>query len=276
MGTDAEFFVQDKSGNIGSAIGMIGGSKAKPMIVPFGNLQEDNVLAEFAIDPVSTKAAWMYNITYVIRTLRRHMMRQRHTLVLRSSFNYDKELLKSFDPMAMEMGCMPDYDVYAQRDNEKPNPCTTLRTAAAHVHFSYENNTEAETCKIVKAMDYALGLWSVIEDADTARRAMYGKAGSCRIKIYGGEYRTLGSFWLHTDDMKGYVYDITSVCVKSPDEVLRSCQLVLGEQELCRIINECDKKAALLYYPMISSVLSEQQAIINNDLAECRNVKLSA
>lgn len=273
LGTDAEFFVQDKQGIIKSAIGKIGGSKAKPMLLPYGNLQEDNVLAEFAIDPVSTKRDWIGNIAYTVRALRAHMRKHNYTLVLRSSHHYDKELLKSFPAMAMELGCEPDFNVYQGQENPSPCPYTTLRTAAAHVHFSYTSPSQQETCKIVKAMDYCLGLWSVLEDDDTARRALYGKAGSCRLKTYGGEYRTLGSFWLRTEQMQEYVYDVTRLCVKAPDELLLRLQTIVGEQELQRIINECDRPAATLFYPMISDIISEIQA---TTAEETTDAKLSA
>jgi hypothetical protein len=49
---------------------------------------------------------------------------------------------------------------------------------------------------LTKQMDWFLGAWSVKHDPDVTRRRLYGKAGSCRIKSYGVEYRVLSSFWV--------------------------------------------------------------------------------
>lgn len=256
LGTDAEYFVAGSDGIV-SAIDKIGGSKESPLIVPYGNLQEDNVLAEFAIDPVSNRTDWVNNIRMVISNLRGHMGRHKLNLVCRSSHHYDKSKLLSFGPMAMELGCQPDFNVYTQQENEKPNALTTLRTAAAHIHFSYSAPTQDKTSNIIKALDYCLGVWSVLEDEDKDRRQLYGKAGSCRIKDYGGEYRTLGNFWLRNQEYMEYVYDTTCLCVKYADELLMRLRPILNEENLQGIINGYDNAQAGLIYGQISRVMAE-------------------
>jgi hypothetical protein len=256
IGTDAEYFVSNADG-VGSAIGLIGGSKISPKIVPYGNFQEDNVLAEFAIDPVSSKEEWMSHIRIVSGHLRGLMTKQHHTLVCKSSHVYDKAQLKSFDPLAMEMGCEADFNVYENKANPKPNARTTLRTAAAHVHFSYVLPTKQKTDSIIKCLDYMLGVWSVIEDTDTLRRELYGKAGACRYKEYGGEYRTLGNFWLTTDAKKEYVYDVTRNCVQYANTLLPRLHGVLNEKDLQGIINGYRKDKAKLLYPLLATIYQE-------------------
>src|SRR3546814_1862742 len=49
---------------------------------------------------------------------------------------------------------------------------------------------------LVKQLDWYLGLWSLGKDKDKVRRSLYGKAGACRIKPYGVEYRVLSNFWI--------------------------------------------------------------------------------
>jgi hypothetical protein len=272
IGTDSEYFVQNEQGIITSAIDQIGGSKDKPRLVMHGNLQEDNVLAEFAINPVQLKSSWLCSIESVTNTLRVVVEKRGLSLVKKSSHMYDKELLLSFPSAAMELGCEPDYNVYNNLPNEKPSARTRLRTAAGHVHFSYVRPTEEATSLIIKAMDYVLGLWSVIEDSDVARRELYGKAGSCRFKPYGGEYRTLGNFWLENVGAMSYVYDMTVLCTQNPEEIIRRCALVLNQRELVRIIDNCDKPMAALHYNSIVGVINEMQA----EAVGTEDVKLSA
>lgn len=256
IGTDAEYFVSNEDG-VGSAIGLIGGSKAEPKIVPYGNFQEDNVLAEFAIDPVSSKREWLSHIRIVSEHLRGVMKHRSYSLVCKSSHVYDKAKLKSFDSLAMEMGCEADFNVYEDKENTKPNARTTLRTAAAHVHFSYVGPTKQKTDNIIKCLDYILGVWSVIEDTDTLRRELYGKAGACRYKEYGGEYRTLGNFWLTTESKKEYVYDVTRNCVQYADALLPRLHGVLNEKDLQGIINGYRREQALLLYPLLANIYQE-------------------
>lgn len=269
IGTDAEFFVA-KEGKISSAIGFIGGSKKEPRVVPLGNLQEDNVLAEFAIDPVKNKQGFVQNIHHVVGELASVVREHSLDLVLKSSHFYEKEELLAFPPAAMEMGCDPDFNVYARRQNERPSAFTRLRTAAAHVHFSYPCPDDERTMQIIKALDYTLGLWSVVEDNDVDRRALYGKAGSCRIKMYGGEYRTLGNFWLRDDESIEFVYDMTKACVEHTEEILRECEIVLSEERLINIIDTCDKEQARIMHPVIMHVINKYLS------KEEADVKLSA
>ena len=55
-------------------------------------------------------------------------------------------------------------------------------------------------------MDFYLGLPSLLFDADTRRREMYGKAGCFRPKPYGAEYRTLSNAWLKSEELIRWVH----------------------------------------------------------------------
>src|SRR3546814_16551327 len=74
-----------------------------------------------------------------------------------------------------------------------------MRCAGGHLHVGW---TEGESlgsiqhvmnCSdLVKQLDGYLGLGSLGKDKDKVRRSLYGKAGACRIKPYGVEYREIG------------------------------------------------------------------------------------
>ena len=85
-------------------------------------------------------------------------------------------------------------------------------------------------------MDILLGLPSVILDADTERRAMYGAAGAHRIKPYGVEYRSLSNFWLGSEQLQEWAYEQSILAVSS--------EFTVDEDEVQRIINDSDVVAA--------------------------------
>jgi len=254
IGSDVEFFVS-KGGEVGSAIGLIGGSKSTPVLVEHGNLQEDNVLAEMAIDPCDDVDAWQTKLSVVKNKLSSVLASQGYVTVTKSSHHYTKEQLLGWGGMAMEMGCMPDFNVYTQEENPKPSARTVLRTAAGHVHFSYVNPSLEETTNIVKCLDATLGLWSVITDRDLFRRNLYGKAGCCRIKEYGGEYRTLGNFWTSNFARQRYVFDVTKLCVEQHGVLLPKLRLLAKEATVIDIINNSDVERAQVLMPSIETII---------------------
>ena len=66
VGADPEAFGVDQKGNIVSMIGKIGGSKHKPLPCKAGAMQEDNILAEFNIDPATTSKQFVHNLQTVM------------------------------------------------------------------------------------------------------------------------------------------------------------------------------------------------------------------
>jgi hypothetical protein len=44
-------------------------------------------------------------------------------------------------------------------------------------------------------------------DKGEERKQLYGKAGACRIKSYGPEYRTLSNFWIFEERLIQWVWD---------------------------------------------------------------------
>lgn len=212
IGADPEVFVTS-SGTIVSVIGHLGGTKSEPVPVHKGAVQEDNVLAEFNIDPARTSREFVGNLKAVMGQLREKL----HPLDIdiKASHMFTKQEILRSGRQALVFGCDPDYNAYTGRKNAAPSPRTGLRTAGGHIHVGYDNPTPEMNRAIVKAMDVFLGLPSLLVDGDERRRRMYGAAGAYRDKEYGVEYRTLSNFWLTHTSMMEWAYNNTITAVQN-------------------------------------------------------------
>jgi hypothetical protein len=240
VGADPEVFVKDSSNTIVTAIGKVGGTKQYPRKVKAGALQEDNVLAEFNINPATRKVAFIKNINTVVRQLEEALKGHNLFIDIRASHSYKMEELT--EPQAMVFGCEPDFSAWANGAiNPKPE-CDDkgLRTAGGHVHLGWDKPTDAQRHTVIKWMDVLVGVPSVLLDKDTLRRKLYGKAGAFRPKKYGAEYRSVSNFWLANDDLMGWIWDQSQLAVENKDN-----NIVSEDSELIqRAINFNDVEAA--------------------------------
>lgn len=211
IGADPELFVGN-NGQVLTAIGKVGGTKEEPRLVPMGALQEDNVLLEFNIDPAESLEVFIRNIKGVLAKGREDLMQHNLDIIAGlSSHVYDPAILDAAGEQAWIFGCEPDYNAHTRDQNYMPrdvNPM--LRTAGGHVHIGFghlERVTKSKSSNVIKMCDYILGLSSVLRDPDEERKQLYGKAGACRYKRYGVEYRTLSNFWLFTDELLAWAYN---------------------------------------------------------------------
>jgi len=255
IGSDPEvMIVRVSDGVIVPVVGMIGGTKEEPRKVFHGAVQEDNVNAEFNIDPASSRTEFTTNMKAVMEQLER-LLPQGHALKVQSSHNFDRETLMAHGNQVMEFGCSPDYNALTRESNESPNPYTTLRTAGAHVHIGWDDaHCDHTKFDVALMCDALLGLWSVGEDRDVLRRSMYGRAGASRLKDYGVEYRTLSNFWLKSDDLMRQVYDRSVLAAQNVEQMQRIHSVVDGKT-IQAIINASDRDNASRYLRRIEKLL---------------------
>ena len=90
-------------------------------------------------------------------------------------------------------------------------------------------------------MDFFLGLPSVLYDADTERRKLYGKAGAMRYKPYGVEYRTLSNAWLKN---KNRMKQVATNAIIGVNEFFNGNIIADKVGDIQEIINTSDKKAS--------------------------------
>tara|TARA_R110000851_G_scaffold315229_2_gene477565 strand:- start:14782 stop:15612 length:831 start_codon:yes stop_codon:yes gene_type:complete len=217
LGADPELFVENKTGEIISAEGMIGGTKNEPKYLTTkadGHaIQEDNIMVEFNIPPSATEKDFVGHLDFVEEHLNTLLfLNDGCKLNYSASAEIDPKFLDT--PQARMFGCEPDFNVHLKEPNNSPNADTNLRTCGGHIHIGY-NNPEIETSEnIVYAMDILLGLPSIELDQDNRRKEMYGLAGCFRFKPYGLEYRSLSNFWLISQESKRWAYQQTMKAIE--------------------------------------------------------------
>lgn len=215
FGCDPELFIKDHNGRHVSAEGLIPGTKAEPYKVNGGAVQVDGMAAEFNIDPVTTFDEFNANITRVMKTLKT-MLPTGYTLDASPAVTFDADVWAASPEKAKELGCSPDFNAWTGDVNAVPEclEAPTLRTASGHIHIGWtedepeDNLQHIMNCRdLVKQLDWFLGGWSLQLDPSPTRRLLYGKAGACRYKSYGVEYRVLSNFWLKSASTRLVVWN---------------------------------------------------------------------
>lgn len=208
LGADPEFFIA-RGNRLVSAEGIVGGTKSEPS--KFHNdgffMQEDNVMVEFNIPPSNSKQNFVDNIEYAKEYLETYLGMKGYQAVFDKVSGEFSEKELSTDQACM-FGCAPEYNVYLKCNAPAPAAKNfSHRFCGGHIHIGFDWQYEFEKELLVKALDITLGLQSVIMDKDIIRKQAYGKAGSCRKKSYGVEYRTLSNFWIKDKSLIEWVYE---------------------------------------------------------------------
>lgn len=213
IGADPELFIiNEKTGKVVSAIGLIPGEKGNPYTaedMPNGfGLETDNILAEFNIPAVTSKEAFINNIEYMKNYINNFVKEKNPELGILCAASQEVDPSELNHPQAQLFGCDVDFNVYTQRPNPKPEgDKTNLRSAGFHIHVGYPENNIDKSLRLIKYLDFYLGLPSIIFDPDSKRRSLYGKAGSFRLKPYGFEYRVLSSALLNNTSHLEFIWN---------------------------------------------------------------------
>lgn len=230
VGADPEVFVKDGKGRFRSAHGLIPGTKREPHRVQNGAVQVDGMALEFNIDAASTREEFVRNIGSVLGQMAAMVPDYEIAIVPTAVFHGNH--MRRQPEEALELGCEPDFDAYKAEENPRPGNNTTMRTAAGHVHIGFTEGADPKDpehiqrcCTLIQHLDSFIGLPSMLWDADTKRRLMYGRAGAFRPKSYGVEYRTPSNAWLKHPDLVGYIFDQVQACV----EYLKSGGRIVNE-----------------------------------------------
>lgn len=213
IGADPELFLVDMDGRHISAIGQIGGSKDKPRLIGQDcSVQEDGVAVEFGFSPAETADQFVNRCNYALEYLTNHALERGLFLNVKASVTFHPDELRH--PSAQVSGCDPDYNVWTGAENPRPPlKKSGLRAAGGHVHIGVDDENLDRTL-LVKWCDICLGLHSVLEDEDTERKKLYGRAGAFRPKPYGVEYRSLSNYWIRSPELMRKVFTRAKLAVE--------------------------------------------------------------
>lgn len=247
VGADPEVMLFTKDGQPRSVEGLLGGTKDKP--IPMAGLgegffvQEDNVAAEFNIPPCTNGKAFSQAIKYSLNYINKEVAK--HGLTARCVAAIDFPIAQLMTQHAQTLGCEPDYNAWLEGYNPRPVPPEQMRTAAGHVHVSWAEPDHEQKIVLIKTMDLVLGVPSILATEKNGRRELYGKAGACRLKKYGAEYRTLDNFWLADDLNCKHVFTQTIGIPKLVNKPEFIEELDEWQEEIQDCINFHDKDEAL-------------------------------
>lgn len=219
IGADPEFFLQ-KDGDFVSAHGLIPGTKKNPLPVEKGAVQVDGIALEFNIDPASSYEEFQGNLDQVLGALLK--MVPDFQPLQEVSVVLSEDVKKTIPKEALIIGCNSDIDAYEEEENPTPDQDNPVRAAGGHIHiggiFTAGDTkiTQWRTAmRLSRLMDKYVGVYSLLWDDDTFRRQIYGKAGACRLKPYGLEYRCLSNAWLFKRPITEFVFNGTMEAVEA-------------------------------------------------------------
>ena len=211
IGADPEVFLKIKDTDFFvPSLDMIGGSKESPLRVDKGALQEDNVAAEFNVDPTDNAEEFSNTVFHVMDQLN-DKVGNNVELSIQASAEFEAEMLD--DPRAQAIGCDPDFNAYTNKQNKYEIDYETsgVRYAGGHIHLGSKSITTKpkELLALVKMMDLHVGTLLTFLDTDTKRLRHYGRAGNYRVKPYGVEYRTASNFWLTSRELTKDIHKLS-------------------------------------------------------------------
>lgn len=225
FGADPEGFVTDENGRA-VAPTTIPGTKEKPYKVEGGAIQRDGMAAEFNIDSSNVFEEWDDNFKKVMKALDGFLPKG-HKMSWVPAVTFDKDVFTDAPDEYKELGCSPDWNAWTEDLNPPPfcEDQPFLRTASGHIHIGWGENYSLDDAlhqrncfDFVKQLDWYLGGWSLKHDPDPTRRDLYGKAGACRLKPYGVEYRVLSNFWVTTPERRKAVWNRLQLAIKAMED----------------------------------------------------------
>lgn len=245
-GTDPELMLMDKDDNYISAIDVVQGSPEHRLEIEGHEFYYDNVLAEFAMKPATSKKQALAYLKECLELYAEVVSPYR--LVAQAYQTYPNSIWEQVnentgEPLAATAGCAIDRCGYLVKDMEAPKEIiqnSTERSGGGHVHIGDERLLREYGLYLAPSaviMDLLIGVPSLFLDLDPTspkRRRIYGQAGRFRICDYGMEYRTPGNFWLKSPKLAGLMYDLCEFV----------CDLVCNDKKLEKFCTVDPKKYA--------------------------------
>jgi len=252
VAADPEVVVVNAEGVPVPCVGILPGSKKEPFSNEFGEIMEDNVLAEFTINPQNTAEDFSQAFDDQITALKEMLKPHGLGIAFKSSVHFKPEELTS--KQAREAGCDPDYNAWAALNPTVRLGNTTLRTAAGHIHMDIPtaDRHPRNRQRVAKVCDLLIGVPLTLVSNDTERRKLYGGAGAHRPKLYGIEYRVPDNSWVENPELRRWVFNVVQII--SNEYEYYSQYADQYKEKILKAINEDDLEAARYLYQMICPI----------------------
>ncbi len=223
IGADPEVFVRDtKRRHFVSAHPYCKGTKSSPEPWKGGAVQVDGVALEFNIPAAKNAKDFSTSIKENLYYLQGILSGwdENLRLVTTPTAIFDQKYFDSLPNEVKVLGCEPDYNAYTHDVNPKPETSLPMRTGSGHVHVGWiefkdfiqepKSEDHMRLCEgLVRQLDVALFIPSLLFDNDTQRRTLYGTPGAFRPKPYGLEYRVLSNRWLRNETLSSWIFNST-------------------------------------------------------------------
>ena len=282
IGTDPELMLADASGNIVNSLPILKKDKHDPIMLDgYTKLYCDNVLVELSMKPALSSVEMVNRLTGCFR-MAFEALPPGFSLVPKAAHYYDElppkpseeiihlvttgQMPDDVIPLEWQIGCNPNFDVYADTKRDQSRFSNTLRTGSFHIHIGnrdwqeedeMELLTDPQKKKAIKLLDIFLGCPSVIFDTDESsklRRSLYGGAGEWRPTPYGVEYRVLSNFALRHPLLAKACFDLAIYAVSFlnsgyDDHILKECNM-MDVQKAINMSNPSIARSIVKKYPI--------------------------
>jgi len=207
IGTDVEMFLES-GGKFVSAHELLPGTKKEPYPVNGGYVQVDGVAAELNTPPTTTFEEFKESLYTVVDAMK--TLVPNHGILPDVTVPVDVLVLP---PDVKRLSCESDFDPYMGDLNPTLDEDTPYRSAGGHIHVGgifpegmSPRQQWKKATRLSRLMDKYVGVYSVMWDRDDYRRSTYGRAGACRVKEYGVEYRSLSNAWMFNERVMEFVF----------------------------------------------------------------------
>lgn len=217
LGADPEFFLENKKG-VFPAVGIIEGTKQDPQPLPVGKgffLQRDGLLAEGNIPPAKNKAEFIEYMGVLKDSINKVVESRGLKIGYYDSARFMPRFLQL--PEAFEFGCEPYINswnstystrAYITKLNRELADIDR-RPAGFHIHIgvAQPHLLTHFKYKVITCL-FDLFITNPLREVynDLFRAKYYGQLGSYRVKSYGVECRSLGSYFTQNKYL-GYIWN---------------------------------------------------------------------
>lgn len=237
-GADPEFFLY-KQGEL------ISGAEAfpNPIETDSGYIFNDGIVCEVNPIPSDSTIGLLRNLDNLFNIVRTYGFELKFEPIVETN-KFILERAAQFDRSILTFGCSPDINIYQEELHSYRGDASNIfyRFAGGHIHIGVEGECEGKI-ELLKNVEARTGLAInsfANKEGEKQRRNFYGRAGACRLKSYGIEWRTPSAAIFNINNSINYQQ--TTKLLEMLDLQIKNkiSPLDLSNEEVQKIINNGD------------------------------------